>query len=654
MRRNSILCGTACAALLAAASAVAQVPQPPRVIDYPQEGVQLGTGWHSQTASKTSSICVVFQEAHSQIGQQVVFDKAQVSDRYSLARSIDVSAEWHLKAGILASKTVDAKAHYASKTRIDESSLVVTELVTVDNGYAYAAPAAVESQKFGAALQGQSPMAHDPAKTQRALGIDPRMVDAHAGQTLSAHIATAKSAKQRHNALGTGLNELYKAGGSTASSVRLTDDMAALLKSNPGEFRRLCGDGFVAGIKQGGELAATYTFHTYSKSQQDDISAKLGFKVNGIVSDYSGSVSVSRSIRQNNLNQKLSIDYFQQGGSGEPIPVTLDAIDAAVTSFAGAVKTAPFNYKIVIVDYGTLPGGGGTLMADMSSFDKVTWEYAKAEQTYQTASDLLEAVYTLEGAKWPQKAYLFGRWGYDKTDLQKVQANALTRLNQMKGLAQNCAAGNCTAPDVWDDLAARIVFPLPIPDYNLTGSDQVELVRTLVGDPAWYTRQVTDYWIRRANSQRCQFDRDPLFCKPDLAFNNVPDLIKTARPRLSLLFWQNCFGNSGGSVVYKSCSNDPTAKDVFYNELGQLQGDTNRNLCLTEDDKRHVSFRSCSEKGRNRWSFVQGRDGELYFKNSDTNLCISEYETTICGVAPKPIRDAYKFKIRHALADKWP
>jgi len=140
-RTDKAILGLAGAALIVL-PAVAQAQSTPRVIGYVANGgVGLGQGWDSQKVAPMQTVCVEFDTANSTQAQTVTSERTMVSDKYAYSNALNVSADVQVKSASGAS--VDAKASYASKKQLNSTYLNVVELVTVDNGWLYAAPKAM-------------------------------------------------------------------------------------------------------------------------------------------------------------------------------------------------------------------------------------------------------------------------------------------------------------------------------------------------------------------------------------------------------------------------------------------------------------------------------------------------------------------------------
>lgn len=558
------------------------LPSKPRVLAYPGGAggipTPLGIGWNSDTVSATPSICIVFQEATSQDSDAVYSTRTVVSDKFTHSQAINVSADVQVKG--IAGVSVDAKTTYSNSTEISGSELTVVDHMTVDRGVRYAAPATVGNvAQFTSQVQTQSAANRDPSQIQRALNIDTSAVHQRfAGALATPTVTHARTQRERAMSFATALQHISTQGGtaairtnnataasrpselsqplpagiarlagvttggsipsdSFAATVRLTDDMAQLATSNPIEFRRRCGDGYVASISQGGELAITYRIAASSVQRQQEIASSLGVSYSGGVVSGSANVSVSTTLKNMNESGHTSITMYRSGGSGQPVATTLDQIDALVSGFPAAVQSAPRNYLITVIDYRTLPNYSSTAagMKEITGYELLAWEYGKAAAVHAAATDIL-ADYQSAQSGQPAK-YLFGRSG-TLDGVRQAQAAATARLTAIRAVAQSCmTGGSCAVSGTFDDYALRAAFPLPILSANV-GS----VAQALWSADSAYRAAVVSQWIDGPNAIRCLArPGDPAFCADDSA-------LQTSRSRVPVTtawFMLELTGNPG-------------------------------------------------------------------------------------------------------------
>lgn len=97
--------------------------------------------------------------------------------------------------------------------------------------------------------------------------------------------------------------------------IRLSNDYVQMLKSNPGEFFRQCGDGFVMDIYYGGRLNIFATLTTDSETSRKKLEASL--KGSGGVAEISIDGFISNA--KNSGNTEFNASYMAVGSDGSEL-----------------------------------------------------------------------------------------------------------------------------------------------------------------------------------------------------------------------------------------------------------------------------------------------------------------------------------------------
>jgi hypothetical protein len=124
-------------AFCAASSTPSRPPElveaPIREVDYPEDGVQVGTGWNSLTDYKSQGQCIDFQEK-SDDSQDKTLELKNTIDSSSLMTDLKVSASFQVKA-ILGKAS--AKAEFARHVQITDDNANFSAYAAVLNGARY-------------------------------------------------------------------------------------------------------------------------------------------------------------------------------------------------------------------------------------------------------------------------------------------------------------------------------------------------------------------------------------------------------------------------------------------------------------------------------------------------------------------------------------
>lgn len=111
------------------ANARADTGSAPKKISYPDEGVDLGAGWDSLEARKTSGSCIAFSKNQRTPPQSSATLIQRVVDRYTFDKAIDLSAEMKMQEFLGGGGS--AKAKYSENTAIasDRTNFLLTAWV---------------------------------------------------------------------------------------------------------------------------------------------------------------------------------------------------------------------------------------------------------------------------------------------------------------------------------------------------------------------------------------------------------------------------------------------------------------------------------------------------------------------------------------------
>ena len=118
-------------------STASTAAQRPRDVDYPDEGVPLGNGWDSRRSEKTSSSCIEFTDTTDTASSKTL-DLREITDKSSLMKTLDVSAEVQVKA--IGGGGGSAKTKFATSSNVNVEQSNFTVHAVVANGAHYASP----------------------------------------------------------------------------------------------------------------------------------------------------------------------------------------------------------------------------------------------------------------------------------------------------------------------------------------------------------------------------------------------------------------------------------------------------------------------------------------------------------------------------------
>jgi hypothetical protein len=117
-------------------------------------------------------------------------------------------------------------------------------------------------------------------------------------------------------------------------------------------FEQECGDGFVAALYSGAELTAMLSFKESDATKRSEIETAM----NGSGWGFSAEGKATATMQAHAISKKLHVTFYQTGGSGSPIPTTQEAFVKAIEQLPSLAAKDPYNYRIQVQSYRSLPG----------------------------------------------------------------------------------------------------------------------------------------------------------------------------------------------------------------------------------------------------------------------------------------------------------
>ena len=117
------------------------LPPGPNSTDFPNDGVDLGSGWNSLADSKVNAVCISFAQGKV-TGQETSLNLVDVVDTHDLMQALNISADLQVKAMF---GSASAKTDYARSVEVKDDNAYFTAHVISLNGATYTAPIAQAS-----------------------------------------------------------------------------------------------------------------------------------------------------------------------------------------------------------------------------------------------------------------------------------------------------------------------------------------------------------------------------------------------------------------------------------------------------------------------------------------------------------------------------
>src|SRR5262249_45189481 len=144
-------------------------------------------------------------------------------------------------------------------------------------------------------------------------------------------------------------------------------EMAKLAATDPESFREKCGDGFVSSIGYGADLYLLFHFHHLNVHDRTEISFESHASA-GIADIFSakGSSTFRTVIERLSDHGSLDINFIQQGGIIEALPISLDDARTKVQKLSKEEFSGPRAIFITIAPYSELSNWPSYFQVDTS------------------------------------------------------------------------------------------------------------------------------------------------------------------------------------------------------------------------------------------------------------------------------------------------
>ncbi len=144
--------------------------------------------------------------------------------------------------------------------------------------------------------------------------------------------------------------ESHYAGYDEGGNYQFTDEAKKLI-SNPGEFRRVYGDYFIAGAQRGSHFVAVYVCQASSVESMDKFEAAFKGEAPEVFSA-EGSVSFMQAASKNNISLSFDVDMYGYEGISPGPPWTPESITKALAWFKEHEKG--LYLEALLQHYGTI------------------------------------------------------------------------------------------------------------------------------------------------------------------------------------------------------------------------------------------------------------------------------------------------------------
>ncbi len=306
------------------------------IVDSPATGVALGWGWNRGDSEPVPTICVEFVPGEEP-AQTRYMTMQEVSDNYTLMKSLGVSAEASVKAiGYEAS----GKAAFAKSMDMSSERSTFILNAVVQNGVRYTAPVPDDSVSVGEA---------------QAAGYQPPV------------------------------NER----GGSRGAVRLTPEALALAKKRDGleAFKHRCGSAFVSAIYGGAKLTAALSIAADSLEEKESLSADLSG--GGWGARFESKLNENKTT--GSRSERMDLSLFMTGGKGDTIPATQKDLTDKLQTLSLDAYVAPKDFQIAITPYEILSNWPGRILPDkQTEFEELASYWGSYNTLYDEMQQALD------------------------------------------------------------------------------------------------------------------------------------------------------------------------------------------------------------------------------------------------------------------------
>jgi hypothetical protein len=277
----------------------------------------------------------------------------------------------------------------------------------------------------------------------------------------------------------------------TSGAVKLTAPMLVLAKSDPAEFYRQCGTGFVSVIQSGAKLTGIVEFKgtTQEEKEQISLTASSGSLTGGF------DMSANSMMRKFQSTDRFKMNAVRAGGDGKSISLTLEDLNKEIINLPSQAASGPKAFRMIVEPYQNLPDWPGVpIVIDISDREILARAYGRLYTVWGYASEALDK----RNGGW------FLRYDADRTQIAKLLEDIQANLEEIRTLAKTCSTSNpCNIGSWrnWDDLEYRSRLPLRGSFSDLGINPEGTNLNLLAGNLA---NQRVGQWIDEVINIRCK------------------------------------------------------------------------------------------------------------------------------------------------------
>lgn len=223
-------------------------------------------------------------------------------------------------------------------------------------------------------------------------------------------------------------------------------------------FKRACGDGYIASIISGAELTGALTIQDVGS--EDNATSNVSLDVSGLVGEVKG--AVDKTISTTTKDHHFSLNYIESGGSGGSAPVDEQTLLKAVGDLPQQASKSPNPFRVVVRDYRDLQDfPPNVLFETPTPLDKVLNAYWRLDAVIQLANDALSPG-VAAGSGSPEFFWIPG--GPSVQSVRELRDEMMSTRNTLMRQATECSnLGKCDEPVVSAKDIYKFAVRMPLP-----------------------------------------------------------------------------------------------------------------------------------------------------------------------------------------------
>jgi hypothetical protein len=308
--------------------------------------------------------------------------------------------------------------------------------------------------------------------------------------------------------------------------VDLTQYYRDLARRSRIAFEQECGDGFVAAVYSGAELAGVLSVDEVNSKTR----AILEASVSGSVGGFSAAGKFKSSTDKEAGTRRVRVTFYQTGGSGSPMPTTEEGLVDAVGRLPALAAKDPHNHRIQVQSYRTLPSYPVEPEEGRDQFrEMLATSYGRLLTLRHTVVEALELEAGADYAdvdKDQQASAI-------RVRMQALHDELMKKMERIRTFSRLCTfydedmRGPRTDPDpcpvetdlnVRDDYAYRLRLPV-----LKSAADNIK-------DPSQVAAAVIEQHVREVSRRRCERDLEDPGCLPE---SKIDELSKELSRKLA-------------------------------------------------------------------------------------------------------------------------